>query len=402
MAMEKDEKLRYEMRKRLRELRELRGSGTELISVYIPPGSQISDTSNKLKEEYGQASNIKSKGTRKNVQEALEKIIGYLKMFRSPPENGIAIFCGNTSKVEGRPDIQLISIVPPEPVKVQMYRCDSVFMLDPLSGMLETNQAYGLIVMDGRDATLATLRGKQTQIVRRLHSLAHSKIHKGGQSARRFQRLIEEGIEEYYKRTGEAMDEAFLASGIHNIIVGGPGPAKENFLKSKPFNYQFKILGCVNIGYTDEYGVRELLDNAGGIISEQEAVKEKELIEKFMKEIGKGGLVAYGYENVMAALATSKVAQVLISESLELWRISFKCTACGKEFDVLSEKELAEQECPGCGRKARAVGKADAINELITLAEKNSAHLAFISGETTYGQQFRSGFGGVGAFLRYR
>src|SRR3989338_3001327 len=184
--MEKDEKLRYEMRKRLRELRELRGSGTELISVYIPPGSQIADTTNKLKEEYGQASNIKSKGTRKNVQEALEKILQYLKMFREPPENGIAIFCGNVSKTEGRPDIQLISIVPPEPVKVQMYRCDSVFMLDPLSGMLETSQAYGLIVMDGRDATLATLRGKQTQIVRRLHSLAHSKIHKGGQSAMRF------------------------------------------------------------------------------------------------------------------------------------------------------------------------------------------------------------------------
>jgi len=180
--MSEKSKARYEMKKKLKELSNIPGSGTELISVYIPPRYPIAEVSNKLKAEYGQASNIKSKSTRKNVLDALEKIINYLKMFREPPENGIAIFGGNISKEQGKPDIQLFSISPPEPIHVQLYRCDSSFFLEPLQDMLEAKDVYGLVVMDGREATLAVLKGKQTKIVRRLNSTAHSKLHgKGGQ-----------------------------------------------------------------------------------------------------------------------------------------------------------------------------------------------------------------------------
>ena len=52
------------------------------ISVYIPAGSAIHEMSNKLREEISQASNIKSKSTRTNVQGALERIIGHLRIFK--------------------------------------------------------------------------------------------------------------------------------------------------------------------------------------------------------------------------------------------------------------------------------------------------------------------------------
>ncbi|MFA6035606.1 MAG: peptide chain release factor aRF-1 [Candidatus Micrarchaeia archaeon] len=400
--MDKAEKLRYEMRRKMRALKDIRGSGTELISVYIPPTGQIADTSNKLKEEYGQAGNIKSKSTRKNVQEALDKIIQYLKIFRKPPENGLAIFCGNVSKNQGHPDIQLFSIEPPVELNVQMYRCDSSFMLDPLDSMLETSQAYGLVAIDGRDCTLAILRGKNTKVVRRLHSLAHSKVHKGGQSARRYQRIVEEEIEYYYKNVSENMDEVFLPSGIKDIIVGGPGPVKENFVKLKHFNYQFKILGVVDTGYTDEFGIKELMDNSEGIINEQESVREKVLVENFIREISREGLATYGYEKVRAAIDSSQASKALISEALNLYRISYKCTQCSRLFDALLEKDAPDAKCDQCGGKAQEISKIDAISELIELAEKRNVELDFISVETNSGQQFLSGFNGMGAFLRYR
>jgi peptide chain release factor subunit 1 len=399
--MDKDEKLRYEMRRKLRNLKGIRGSGTELITVYIPPGSQISDTSNKLKEEYGQAGNIKSKSTRKNVQEALDKILQYLKIFRKPPDNGLAIFCGNVSKHEGKPDVQLLSIEPPMPLNVQMYRCDSTFVLDPLEGMLETSQTYGLVAIDGRDCTLATLRGKQTKIVRRIHSLAHSKVSKGGQSARRYQRIIEEEIEYYYKNVGETMNELFMASGIKDIIVGGPGPVKENFVKMKPFHYQFKILGVVDTGYTDEFGIKELMDNASHIINEQESVREKVIVDNFIREISRDALATYGYEKVRDAIDSNKASKALISEELLLFRATFKCAKCGKIWDEIVDATVKEKACE-CGGNAQISEKTDAISELIELAEKRSVELAFISSETNLGKQFLEGFGGLGAFLRYR
>ncbi|HDN68315.1 MAG TPA: peptide chain release factor 1, partial [Methanomicrobia archaeon] len=70
---------RYEFRKVLEELRQKAGRGTELVSVYIPPDKQISDVTSHLREEYGQAKNIKSKSTRTNVQSSLDSILSKLK-----------------------------------------------------------------------------------------------------------------------------------------------------------------------------------------------------------------------------------------------------------------------------------------------------------------------------------
>jgi len=395
-------KLKYELRKRLKQLMDIRGSGTELISVYIPPKYAISDVSGKLKEEYGQASNIKSKSTRKNVQEALEKIVQYLKIFKEPPENGIAIFCGNVSEREGQTDIQLFSIVPPIPLQVQFYRCDSTFVLDPLADQLEAKDAYGLIAMDGRDATLAILKGKVVKVVRRLHSTAHAKVHKGGQSARRYQRLVEEGIENYYKRIGSAMDENFLGKEIRGVIVGGPGPAKDNFLKLKPYNYQHKILGVVDIGYTDEYGITELMNRSGNIIEEQEAMKEKKLLEQFIKDVVGGGLATYGYKQVREAIETNKAAQVLISEALEYKKYELKCNSCGHESVKIAEAAPAEDKCEKCGSRMAVKAEKEVAEELVELAESHNIPVEMVSSDTSEGAQFMGGFGGIGAFLRYK
>lgn len=399
--MADDSKQKYELRKQLKILKGIRGSGTELISLYITPGYPIAEASNKLKAEYGQASNIKSKTTRDNVQAALSKIIQWLKMFREAPPKGMAVLCGNVSRDPGRPSIQLFSIIPPEPLGTQFYRCDSAFVLDPLEDILSVKDTYGLLVMDGREATIATLRGKSTSIVRRLHSTAHAKVRKGGQSARRYERLIEESIELYYKRIGEALDTIFVGMpNLKGIIVGGPGPAKEDFVKMSPFNYQLKILGVLDTGYSEEYGIKELTDKAGGVIAEQETVREKKLVDSFIKEVVQGGLVAYGEREVREALEAGKVETLLISEGLEWKRAKFKCSKCGREEEKLV-KEPADYD-DGCGGKMRLVEAKEVSEELLARAEEKGVKIEMVSTDTAEGAQFLNSFFGMGAFLRYR
>ena len=84
----------FRLRKTLNTLASKEGRATELISLYVPPGKQISDALNMLRDEYGTASNIKSNTTRKNVQDAIVKVQQRLKLFKEPPENGLVIFCG--------------------------------------------------------------------------------------------------------------------------------------------------------------------------------------------------------------------------------------------------------------------------------------------------------------------
>ncbi len=196
-------KQEYNIRKEMKRLSSIRGSGTELISLYIPPGSQISDATTKLREEHGQAANIKSKTTKTNVQAAIDKIMQYLKLYKQPPKNGLAIFCGNISSEAAKPDIELFSIEPPLPIRTNIYRCDSTFLLEPIEAMTESKDIYALVVMDGREATLGTLRGNHFEKQKQIRSFAHAKIRKGGQSMNRYQRLIEESIEDYYKRVGD-------------------------------------------------------------------------------------------------------------------------------------------------------------------------------------------------------
>jgi len=86
-------KKEYEIMKEIKRLKSIRGSGTELISVYIPAGFQISEEVARLREEYSQSSNIKSKTTRTNVLSAIEKIMQYLKLFKETPKNGLVVFC---------------------------------------------------------------------------------------------------------------------------------------------------------------------------------------------------------------------------------------------------------------------------------------------------------------------
>ncbi len=390
----------FEFKKTLRKLREYSGRGTELISLYITPGYAIHEIVAKLRDEYSQASNIKSKSTQKNVQAALEKLMAFLKNFKKTPDNGIAIFCGDVSPVAGRADVQLFSVVPPFPLATQFYRCESRFVLQPLEDMFEHTGTYGLVVLDGKDATIAILRGKELKVLRHLHSTAQQKVHKGGQSSARFQRIHEETTEKYYQRIGEAMDVFLELKNLQGVVVGGPGPSKEYFLESKPFNYQLKILGVVDTGYADEQGLKELMEKAGDILKEQEAVKEKKLVGEFIAQVAKNGLAVYGIEATREALDAKRADKLLVTEDMELFDCEYKCDSCGKAVNKISESKEPSTPCE-CGQHMKVGLCHLRIEDLLEQAEAQGVTVEYVSKETDEGRQFHGAFKGVGAFLRY-
>ena len=401
--MEEKSKLKYELKKQLSHLRQMKGSGTELISVYIPSGQAIHETSGKLRGEAGQASNIKSKSTRKNVVDALERIVHHLKSYgNTAPASGVAIFCGNVSDNPAKTDIELFTIFPPDPIQVQIYRCDSRFFLEPLEKTLDVRDSYGIVVLDGRECTLAELRGTTVRTLHRLNSTAHAKIRKGGQSARRYERLIEESIELYYKRVGESMDKYFVNT-VKGVIIGGPGPTKDNFVKMSPFNYQIKILGVVDTGYTDDYGVREVMAKSESILSEQEAVKERALVERFIKEVVAGGLAAYGESEVRKALETKQAKELLVSEGLSYKRAKLVDTTTGEAQYITSRSPLElEEKIKAIGGTVKVESVKPLIDDLIELAESQGIDVVVVSPDTAEGAQFLGSFYGIGAFFWYR
>ncbi len=176
MVLTKDE-----LEEVVEELNNYKGRHTELISVYVSAGFDVNSVQKQLEAEKSTAKNIKSTATRKNVSDALDKIVRYLKTLKKTPENGLAIFCGNVAKVEGQSDLQLWNIEPPMPLKIRLYRCDKEFVLEPLKLMLEVDEVFGLLVMDRKEATIGLLEGKRIEVLQKMTSGIPSKVRAGGQ-----------------------------------------------------------------------------------------------------------------------------------------------------------------------------------------------------------------------------
>jgi peptide chain release factor subunit 1 len=393
-----------EIRKLISELESFKGRHTELISVYVPAGYNLVEVINQLAQEKSTAANIKSKTTRKNVLAALEKIIQHLRLFKETPPNGLVIFCGNVSRVEGREDIRLWSFEPPEKMNVKIYWCDQVFVLDPLKELVREKEVFGLIVLDAREATIGLLRGKNVVPLKHLESTVPSKTVKGGMSQARYDRLREDAINEFLTKVGEKASELFLEQkDLKGVLVGGPGPIKERFVRENYLNYQIqkKLLGVKDVSYTDEYGLKELVNRSQDLLEKTALAKERELMGKFFSELGKGGNVVYGFEETSSALEKSMIETLLISEDFDLVRAVFKCQNQHKTEKILPKDMLKKQRCEICKNPLSIETVKNLSDELSEKAKELGVNVEFISSSTDEGKEFKK-IGGIGGFLRFK
>ena len=400
----------YEFKKTLKELSGKRGKGTELVSVYIPHDKQLSDVGKQMRDELGQSANIKSKSTRKNVQSAIEVILQRIRLFKQPPENGLVLFVGMIPKGgPGTEKMETYVFEPPEAITTYWYQCNNEFFLEPLEHMIEEHETYGLAVIDRKEATIATLKGKKVTILNHLTSGVPGKHKAGGQSQRRFDRVIDLAAHEFKKRIGDHMNEDFLAlEELKGVIIGGPGFTKEEFVKGDYLNYEIKdkIIATVDTSYTGEFGIREVIDKSADILNDLDVMHEKKIVQRFLKELIKEkGLASYGENEVRNSLIMGAVDTLLLSEDLVAIHKVLKCPACGetKELTVKNEAEYskADYRCEKCNESLKEESSLDLIDDFVEKAEEMDTTVEFISSETEEGMQLLRAFGGIAAILRY-
>lgn len=404
--MEMSKKQEYEFKKAIEEIEELEGRGTELISLYVPPDKRIADVTSYLNNEMSESSNIKSKSTRKHVQSALKSILSKLKYFEEPPENGVIFFVGHISSPGDKTDMVSESLEPPRPIGSFLYRCDSEFHVEPLKEMIGEKKKYGLIVVDRSEGTIGLLNGNKVEPLKNLQSKIPSKHSKGGQSAQRFERLIEEAAFKYFKNVGEKANRLLLNEDLEGILIGGPGKTKDEFADGDFLHHELKkkIIDRFNTSYTDEYGLKELVKNAEDTLSDLEVMREKKLINKLLKEIKKPnkGLATYGEEHVKKALTMGAVDTLLVSEGIDKEYVKVKCSSCDQEEEIFVDDKEDLKECPECDGAMEITEEKDIVDHLYEMAQSVGSDVELISEESEEGELLLNAFGGLGALLRFR
>lgn len=408
---------RYKLTKMINELSSISGHGTELVTVYIPPRRPIFDVISQLRNESGTASNIKSDLTRTHVQDALSRTIEQLKLFKEPPENGLVIFSGAipNEKGIGKEKIEIYTIIPPKPVQISLYRCDDHFWTDHLKEMMKDDKVIGILSIDTQETGIGILTGDRWEVVDTITSGVAGKHRQGGQSARRFERLRENELNEYYHRVADHVKKTFIDQyNVRGIIVGGPGPTKENFLKEEYLDYRLQksVIAVLDSSYSGDEGVREVIEKAqkDGILQEYRVMEEKQLVKKFMSEVHSGrGLGIYGIHDVVKALEGGIADLVIVTDDITYVRLEFRCRACKytqakivERSQVMATKqEYITKQCPSCHVTDTETVEKDIVDYLNELATMTGCRLEVISSKTEEGSQLAS-LGKIGAILRYK
>ncbi|KAL9576702.1 MAG: hypothetical protein Q9212_006879 [Teloschistes hypoglaucus] len=401
----------WKVKKLIKRLEAARGNGTSMISLIIPPKDQVSRAAKMLAEEFGTASNIKSRVNRLSVLSAITSTQQRLKLYNKVPPNGLVVYCGEIITSEGKERKINIDFEPFKPINTSLYLCDNKFHTEALSELLESDQKFGFIIMDGNGALFGTLSGNTRDVVHKFSVDLPKKHGRGGQSALRFARLREEKRHNYVRKVAELAVQNYITNdkvNVAGLILAGSADFKNDLNQSDMFDnrLQSKVIKVVDVSYGGENGFNQAIELASETLSNVKFIQEKKLIGKYFEEISQdSGKVCYGVEDTLKALELGAAETLIVYENLEYNRWVLK-TSTGSEVILHTNKaQEIDREMfmdKETGQEMEVVEQGAFLEWLAEKYKDFGSNLEFVSDRSSEGNQFVKGFGGIGAILRYK
>lgn len=402
----------WKIKKLIKSLEAARGNGTSMISLIIPPKDQISRVSKMLADEFGTASNIKSRVNRLSVLGAITSVQHRLKLYTKVPPNGLVIYCGTIVTEEGKEKKVNIDFEPFKPINTSLYLCDNKFHTEALSALLADDNKFGFIVMDGNGALFGTLQGNTREVLHKFTVDLPKKHGRGGQSALRFARLRMEKRHNYVRKVAEVATTLYISNDRPNIaglILAGSADFKTELSQSDMFDprLQVKVLKLVDVSYGGENGFNQAIELSAEVLSNVKFIQEKKLIGRYFDEISQDtGKYCFGVEDTLKALEMGSVEILIAWENLDIVRYLLKNHTSDEEkilhLTPEQEKDKSHFVDRDTGVELELV-ESMALLEWLANSYKNfGATLEIITDKSQEGSQFVKGFGGIGGILRYR
>lgn len=403
----------WKIKRLIKRLDEAKGNGTSMISLIIPAKKAITDITKMLNDEQGTAVNIKSNVNRKSVLTAITSARERLKLYNKTPPNGLILYTGTVLGEDGRTEKKMvIDFEPFKPINKSLYLCDNKFHVQDLKELLENEDVFGFIVVDGNGALYGSLQGNNREVLHKFTVELPKKHGRGGQSSVRFARLRVEKRHNYLRKVAEVATQVFISNdkpNVSGLVLAGSADFKNDLYQSEMFDQRLKpkVLKIVDVSYGGENGFNQAVELAQECLSNVKFVQEKKILSKFFEEISTdSGLVVFGVHDTMKVLETGAIENLLLYENLDLHRLVLK----NKEDEstniiYLSTDQLADPKHYRDPNTRAELETVESIQLSEWIAENYvnfGASLQFITDKSSEGFQFVKGFGGIGGFLRYK
>lgn len=402
----------WKIKRLIKSLEAARGNGTSMISLIIPPKDQISRVAKMLADEFGTASNIKSRVNRLSVLGAITSVQQRLKLYSKVPTNGLVIYCGTIVTEEGKEKKVNIDFEPFKPINTSLYLCDNKFHTEALSALLADDNKFGFIVMDGNGALFGTLCGNTRDILHKFTVDLPKKHGRGGQSALRFARLRLEKRHNYVRKVAETAVTLFISQdrpNIEGMILAGSADFKTELSQSDMFDprLQGKILKVVDVSYGGENGFNQAIELSIEVLSNVKFIQEKKLIGRYFDEISQDtGKYCFGVTDTLQALEMGAVETLIVWENIDMTRHTLRNHSKDEEvilhLNSEQEKDKTQFVDKDTGVELEIVDRISFLEWLANNYKTYGATLEIVTDRSQEGSQFCKGFGGVGGILRYR
>jgi len=402
----------WKIKKLIKSLEAARGNGTSMISLIIPPKDQVSRVAKMLGDEFGTASNIKSRVNRLSVLGAITSTQTRLKLYNRVPNNGLVIYCGTIITAEGKEKKVNIDFEPFKPINTSLYLCDNKFHTEPLNELLESDEKFGFIVIDGNGALFGVLAGNTRTVLHRVAVDLPKKHGRGGQSALRFARLRMEKRHNYVRKVAELAVQMFITNdkpNVSGLIVAGSADFKSELNASDMFDPRLRniVLKIVDVSYGGDNGFNQAIELSAEVLQNVKFVQEKKLISSFFEEISQDtGKYCFGVDDTLRALEIGAVHTLIVWENLDITRYQIKNPIEGEKDKILYLTKEQEKDTTNFrgedGAELEIIEALPLVEWFANNYKSFGATLEFVTNRSQEGSQFCKGFGGIGGILRYK
>jgi peptide chain release factor subunit 1 len=422
----------FRMKRLIKKLETARGNGTSMISLIIPPKKQISDITKLLTDEIGKASNIKDRVNRQSVVGAMTSSQQRLKLYKQTPNNGLVLFCGTIFGDDGKTEKKLmIDFEPFRAVNTSLYYCDNKFHVGDLKSLLENDDVFGFIIVDGNGALYGSVQGNTKEVLNKFTVELPKKHGRGGQSSVRFARLRLEKRHNYLRKVCEVATQVFITNdrpNIKGLVVAGSADFKTDLVKTDMFDQRLlpKVIKIVDVGYGGENGFDQALEMSRETMLNVKFMQERKVISSFFEQIAMDtGMVVYSVQDCIKALEMSALERLILYENLDILRVVMKFkdasqqpqeayeAAYTADPDILTKtrilyltpsqvKDNKYYKDNDTKLDLELVDQEPLSDWFLENYEKMNITLHLVTDKSAEGAQFVKGFGGIAGFLRYK
>jgi peptide chain release factor subunit 1 len=278
--------------------------------------------------------------------------------------------------------------------------------------LLEDDDTFGFIVMDGNGCLYATLQGNTRAILHKFTVDLPKKHGRGGQSALRFARLRLEKRHNYVTKVSELAAQYFITDNKCNVtglVLAGSADFKTDLFNSDKFDARLvkAVIKTVDVSYGMDPGFNQAIELATECLQNVKLVQEKRLLQRYFDEISQDtGKYCFMVQDTLQALEMSAVEVLVVWENLTINRLLVRNASTSEETVLHLTPDQEKQEShfrdPVTDARLEIIERITLVEWLANNYKSFGANLEFITDRSQEGSQFCRGFGGIGGLLRWK